>query len=113
MIKFLSQLPIYVLICIVLFEKNPSLGFSMPILQYCLKEQILFRYIPFLFIEKNVTNCFIVGIMNGICNFYIVKFSFFNLFVHCFVGCIYTLASRQYNFVEVLQLRYYLLIYLH
>lgn len=110
MISFLTNLPVYLLIIFVFIEKDFTPLFSFALLKFCIKEELLFRVIPFQYMEKNVQNCVIMGLLNGLYNCYVVNFGTFKLFVHCFIGIIYALASRKYDFFILVQLRYFLLV---
>lgn len=112
MFNFLVHAPVFLLFIVVLIQKGVTPLYSLPLLQFCIKEELVFRTIPFQYINRSVFYCILSGILNGFYVQYVIQSSPIYLLIHAMVGCAYTIGRLRYSVIETIQLRYFLVAFL-
>lgn len=85
------------------------MNFHFFLLRFCIKEELLFRFIPFQILEKTLDNCILMGHVHAFYHYYYFNTTAGPTIVYFFIGFIYALASFRYRFIEMIQIRYLLL----
>jgi len=91
-----------------------KLSFSVDILQLCMKEELLFRIIPFQFfnLNKDIPVFLITGIVNAVYWNMLVKLTLFRVVINITCGIIYSFSRKKYSTFEFIIIRYFLIILL-
>ena len=99
--KMIENIPLFFLFFLIL-KKEIKIILSTELVI----EELLFRIIPFLFINKNIKNCFILGIFHGVYQSIYLDFDFSKFLFYFISGFIYTIKYKEYT---IIQIRYFLL----
>ena len=103
------HMPVILLFMVIFFmkTKEPPL-YSLAILRFCIKEELLFRVLPFQFYDRTVFNSMVAGVLNGLAiQHFISSTSSFSFCMNIFFGCSYAMGRLRYSFVESIQFRYF------
>ena len=100
-VGILTYMPL-ILLLIVGTTDYPA--YSRGIMMFCLKDELLFRELPFQFIDRNEVNSLLIGLVNGL--FFAPVFTPFSLFLCILFGVSYTMGRLRYSFLESIILRY-------
>ena len=111
--QFISNINVFFLF-ILLLQDNLKIIFSFNLFLICVKEEIIFRIIPFYFIDKNLKNCFILGVFHGFHHFIFFNFDFIKFIIYFILGFVYSLKYINQNnifdtYINIIQFRYILL----
>ena len=110
MIQLISNLPVVLLtILIFLYKKNQGY-LPIEILKFCIKDEILFRWIPYYILDKNLKNCVYIGVLNGL--YLEFNYSMLALFFNIVASVIYSITRMKYSFIELIAIRYFLILIL-
>jgi membrane protease YdiL (CAAX protease family) len=108
-ISILANAPLITLFVLLLTQSNKNIEFSFILLRFCIREELVFRYIPFHFLEKTVESCVSLGFAYGFYHYCFFDTTFTLTIVYFFIGFVYALSSLRYRFIEIVQIRYLLL----
>ena len=103
------HMPVILLFMVIFFmkTKEPPV-YSLAILRFCIKEELLFRVLPFQFYDRTVFNSMVAGVLNGLAiQHFISSTSSFSFCMNIFFGCSYAMGRLRYSFVESIQFRYF------
>ena len=103
--KMNAYIPLFLLFLLIL-KKEIKIILSVEILRLFIKEELLFRIIPFIFMNKNIKNCFILGIFHGVYHSIYLDFDFLKFLFYFISGFLYALKFKEYT---IIQIRYFLL----
>ena len=113
-VSILVHMPlVFLFSAIMLLNPKEVPVYSYGILRFCIKEELLFRVIPFQYIERNAFNSLTVGIINGLfIQYFISSTSSFSFIVNNLFGVSYAMGRLRYSFIESIQFRYFLMAFL-
>ena len=103
--KMIDNIPLFLLFLLII-KKEIKIILSIELVRLYVIEELLFRIIPFLFINKNIKNCFILGIFHGVYQSIYLDFDFSKFLFYFISGFIYTIKYKEYT---IIQIRYFLL----
>jgi hypothetical protein len=104
----------YMPLILLLFVAKPDYpAYSRGIMLFCVKDELLFRELPFQFIDRNEVNSLLIGLVNGLFfQFFAPVFTKFSLFLCILFGVSYTMGRLRYSFLESVMLRHLFLAFL-
>ena len=108
-ISILANIPLFTVFILLLIKTDKNIEFSFLLLRFCIKEELLFRFIPFQILEKTLDNCILMGHVHAFYHYYYFNTTILLTIVYFFIGFIYALSSFRYRFIEMIQIRYLLL----
>jgi hypothetical protein len=108
-ISILATVPLITVFILLMNKNDKNIEFSFVLLRFCIKEELLFRFIPFQFLEKTVENCIIMGQAYAFYHYYCFNTGILVTTVYFFIGFIWALSSLRYRLIEMIQIRYLLL----
>jgi len=113
-VSIIAHMPLILLLTVImLLSPNEVPFYSYSILRFCIKEELVFRVIPFQYIERNAFNSLVVGIINGLfIQYFISSTSSFSFIVNILFGVSYAMGRLRYSFIESIQFRYFLMAFL-
>ena len=92
-ISMLTNLPLIVVVVLLLTQKDKNIEFSFILLRFCIREELIFRYIPFHFLEKTVESCVSLGFSYAFYHYCFFDTTFSLISVYFFIGFIYIISS--------------------
>ena len=113
-VGILTYMPLILLLFVIKvvgLENYPA--YSRGIMLFCVKDELLFRELPFYFIDRNDVNSLLIGLINGFFfQFFAPVFTQFSLFLCILFGVSYTMGRLRYSFLESVMLRHIFLAFL-